>query len=507
MVKALFFILLILLSSCTSSQKVKDTINVAISQEPTTFDMMTNTSLSGRIISVGNIYEKLLVLDSEGNIRAELAESYHFSEDNRVLTFVLRRGVLFHNGEEMTSEDVARSLNRWLSLYPKAKEMTKANLFIAESSDRVSIKADSSLLFLPYLIASSPQEAIIVPSSTIDDSTVLKEVIGTGPYKLKEWQRNDKIVLERFDNYVSYGDSSSGRWGKKNAYTKYLTYYFVPDSTTRLLGLESGQYDFINDLMSTDRKRVEERDDLVIIEGDESGSIALVFNKKEGICSSLEIRKAISFSLDSRTLMVALYGSYGFNLHSDYMEQWQKEWRVDEKNEYDEQNIKKAEEIVEKQDNKTIRILSSSLSNFDRMAMAVKEELERVGFTVELTVLDWASFIEKRKDSGSWDIYLSAFTSVPLPQMKSYLSPSFPGKIDEETIGYKLLKKMDNASCFEEATQIWKEAQKALWEYIPCYIAGHYITSYAANKSLEGIITQNGFFFWNTRVLEKKGER
>lgn len=497
MVKALVFVLVIILSSCSVSNSNNDVINVAISQEPSSLDVVVNTSLYSRIISVGNIFEKLLILDGEGKIRPELATFYSLSDDNKKLTFTLRDDVLFHNGEKMTEEDVALSMNRWLELYPKAKEIAQNGRFVVEGKNTVTIESENSLLFLPYLIASAPQEAIIVPSSSIGEDIVLSSIVGSGPYKLKEWISGEKIVLERFDSYSEYGENSNGKWGKKKAIEN-ITYYFVPDSVTRLLGLETGLYDAINDVMSTDRARIENNSNLILLDGDESGSIALVFNKKEGSAKDIEIREAIALSLDSKTLMEACYGKYGYSLHSDYMEAWQGDWIVSSSDPYSGLDIERAKKLIEGKENLKIRILTSNLSNLDKIAVAAKEELEKVGFSVELIVLDWASFIETRKNSSEWDIYISAFTSVPLPQMKSYLSPSFPGYIEEESSAYLSIKEMNNASSLEEAKEMWQMCQQQLYNYLPCYLPGHYTTSYAYSKKLDNIITQNGFFFWAT---------
>ncbi len=493
----------VLLFSCSRPGVDESTINVALSQEPVTLDVMTNPTLTGRIIAVGNIYEKLLVLDGEGNIRPELASSYTLSDDSRTLTFSLRKGVIFHDGNEMKALDACSSMNRYLSLYSRAGEIAGDALFTVTGDYEISITSENSLLFLPYLIASSPQEAIVMPHYLIAGTSLVTEIIGTGPYRLASWTQGEKIELERFDSYSEYGEESSGRWGLKKAETERIVYSFVPDSVTRLLGLESGQYDFINDVMSTDEERIEKNPSINLISGEESGSIALVFNKKEGPLCDSDVRKAVSYALSSESLMAACYGKKGYTTSSLYMESWQSEWLCDEENPYYEQNKEKAEKLLSGKGKVRLRILSSNLSNLERIASELKEELENVGFECTLTVLDWASFLEERSSSSSWDIYISAFTTVPLPQMKSYLSPSFPGWISEESGAYGVIRALNEASSVSEAREIWKEGQSVMWEDSPVYIAGHYTTSYASSDNLSNIIIQNGFFFWNT-VKEKK---
>lgn len=493
-VLVLLFVIIFLIS-CNSEDNA---INVAISSEPVTLDIMINSSLSGRLIASGSIYEKLLVLDGDGNIREELCSSYFLSSDNKTLTFVLLPNVYFHDGTIMNAEDVASSMNRWIELYSKAKEIVGDARFRVKDDNTVEIKSASSLVFLPLLIASSPQEAIIMPSSVMGDDITLTSIIGTGPYTLKEWKKNEKIVLERFDLYKQYSEESNGRWGKKEAKTKIINYYFVSDSVTRVLALESGQYDFINDLMYHDRERIVDNGKLEIIDARETGSIALVFNKKSGVMTEERMREAASLSFDNLQLMQACYGKGGFSLHSDYMEAWQDMWITGEENPYYEEDKERAREIVDSYySGDTITILTSNLSSLDKIALKAKEDLEMVGFNVEVVVKDWASMLETRKDDKAWDIYVSAFTSVPLPWQKNYLAPSFPGWIEEDSFSYSLLLSLSSRESIEEAIGIWKEVEKELFEYIPCYIPGHYTTSYAKSKKLSGVIIEDGFFFWN----------
>ena len=147
-------------------------------------------------------------------------------------------------------------------------------------------------------------------------------------------------------------------------------------------------------------------------------------------------------------------------------------------------------------DGSTVRILSSNLTNLDKIAIALASSLESEGIDADVTVLDWASFIEKRKDSSSWDIYVSAMTKVPLPQLKTYLSPSFPGWFGDGEL-LERTEDLNDAGTLEEASMLWNDLQVDLWEYVPVMIPGHYSTIYAVSGDLEGVIISDGFYFWN----------
>ena len=82
---SIIFAIVLLVCSCAVKSDVSY-INIAVSQEPVTTDVMVNISLTGRIILVGSVYERLVVLDSNGNVSSELASSYSLSEDGKKLT-------------------------------------------------------------------------------------------------------------------------------------------------------------------------------------------------------------------------------------------------------------------------------------------------------------------------------------------------------------------------------------------------------------------------------------
>ena len=89
-------------------------LTLAVDSEPSTLDSVMDTSDDCALIATGAVFEKLVECSAEDDIILELAESFEVSEDATEWTYHLRQGIKFHNGKEMTSEDVVASLNRWL---------------------------------------------------------------------------------------------------------------------------------------------------------------------------------------------------------------------------------------------------------------------------------------------------------------------------------------------------------------------------------------------------------
>ncbi len=489
MKKLCIMLLALILVSCTQDRE-SNSLSVAVSQEPPTLDVVVNTSLISRVIATGNIFEKLLTADSDGNIKTELAESYSLTDENKRLSFTLKKNIRFHNGAYLTNKDACASMNRWLSIYKPAQDIAGDALFY-ETEAGIEIASDSNLAFLPLLIAAAPQSAAIMPAAIIKQSAVVSEYIGTGPYKLKEWNSGESIVLERYKEYSTDPDKNKGT-------IETITYYFVSDSVTRALGMKSGLYDFANDVMSEDRALYKDSD-IEVLEGGESGSIGIIFNKSRGLTADVDFRRALSLAIDPEKTMKACYGEYGWSCHTDYMEREQA-FSVDDENPYRGKDIEKSKLYLAKSgyNNEAIRILTSNTSNLDKMAISVADDLEKAGIRTELIILDWASMMERRKNKDGWDILISAYTTVPLPQMKLYLSPDYPGWIEASDI----LEGM-NDKTLGECIELWKKAQAKFWDSVPLLVPGHYLTSYAKNNSVKDVIVNGGFYFWNASKERK----
>ena len=207
MKKIITILLLFLFSviSCSVDNASGDVMNIAISQDVDSLDVMKSTSRVLRDILMGSVYEKLFVLD-DGEIKCELASSYHISEGGHRLEIPIRKGVMMHDGSLLDSHDVCVSLNWYIECYEAASEMFGPSRF-EETDDGVEITSDNKLYLFPYLIASSPQSAAIAKAYSLEENEygLVTEIVGSGPYRLFSFITGSAITLERFDDYSAYG--------------------------------------------------------------------------------------------------------------------------------------------------------------------------------------------------------------------------------------------------------------------------------------------------------------
>lgn len=497
------------LSVADPNATYEETLHIAHTQQPPSLDLHKNSSLVARQMCDGTVWEKLVTLNSKGEAVPELSESYEVSEDGMTITFKLRTGVKFHDGSEMTADDVVASMNRWIEGFSSAGTMLGEARFEKVDDTTVQIVGQAPIILLPAMIAGSAQPASITTAAACadeDDNGFMKNYIGTGPYKFVEWKQDQYIKFEKFDEYCAYGtegEPMDGWAGYKAAPTRVLEYDIVPDVATATAGLEAGQYDVAFNMTDDDFPRLEANPDLVTTRN-QLGSVALVFNHKEGIASNQYFRTAVNMAINCDEVLTSAYGG-GYELGSCYMDAGQAFWNTDAgSDQYNQQDAEGAKKLLA--DNNyggdTFRILAPTLNNMDKMGVAMKSELEAIGIPVELIVVDWATLTDYRKDSTKYDLYITSFAEVPVPSLKLYFGKAYPGWSDDAKLT-ELFNTMTSASTLDDAKTAWNDLQEYSWEYLPIICPGHYMGIFSWKKNVTGInMYSGGPKFWNAGLVK-----
>ena len=151
-------------------------------------------------------------------------------------------------------------------------------------------------------------------------------------------------------------------------------------------------------------------------------------------------------------------------------------------------------------DGTPVRILSSNLSNMDRSAIALAQELEEAGFVVDLVIVDWATMMAYRSDPAMWDVCITAMTMVPVPTLKLFLSPDYAGWSDDEQL-QSMMEQLSSCTSLEEAQEIWAQIQDYCYDYLPAIVCGHYQSGYLYSADLVDVDEYYGFHFYNSRIV------
>lgn len=492
--------------SAETAVEYKDTMHIAVSQQAPSLDLHKNSSLIARQMCSGTVWEKLVTLNEKAEPVPELCESYTMSSDAKEFVFNLRKGVKFHDGTEMTADDVCASMNRWTKSFSVAGTLVGGALFEKVDDYTVKISMESSALTLPDVIAGAAQPAMITTVASCadqDDKGFVKSYIGTGPYKFVEWIQDQYVKFEKFDDYVPYGTKGvpmDGWAGYKDSQIKTLYFDLVKESATRAAGLQTGQYDFIFDVSDDTAAMVSAIPGVQQVKAEE-GTVAYVFNKKKGLATNQYIRQAVNAVINCEDVLRATYGEF-FNLGSCYMDASQGFWVTDAGSaNYNQKNIPLAKEFLAKAgyNGETFRILAPTLNNMDKGAMVLQQELIAAGINCELNVVDWATMTQYRTNADIYDMYVTSFASVPVPSLKLYFGPAYPGWTEDGKT-QELMANFNTATTKDAAKTAWNVLQEYSWDYLPLINVGHYIKCYAWSEKLSGVNTFNGVYFWNAEL-------
>jgi peptide/nickel transport system substrate-binding protein len=216
------------------------TIRVACSAPTGAVDPVTTPDVGG-LVMLQQTGEFLCLSGGDLVLKPMLAESWSPNETGTVWTFKIRQGVKFHNGAEMTADDVVASINR---LADPANSSNALSVFSGVMSAGGARKVDSSTVEFhldapngnfPYLLSSDNYNAIILPADYAGDFE--KTFIGTGPFKLDKYTPKVGASFVRNEDY----------WGEK-ALPARVEFIFFSDIQPQILALQGGQVDVINQL-------------------------------------------------------------------------------------------------------------------------------------------------------------------------------------------------------------------------------------------------------------------
>jgi peptide/nickel transport system substrate-binding protein len=209
------------------------TLRMAWSQDATGLDPHKQTAFSSlRLLEM--VYEPLVWLDKDLNVAPAIAKSWEFSTDGLTLTFKLDPAAKFSTGAQVTSDDVKASFTRILDETTAAAARSNfLSIKSIDTPDPTTVVFNLSQPDAPILVAMASVNAAIVPAAEITAGSIGTKAIGSGPFKLDEWDPNSKDVLTANPNWAGGKPGVDG-----------VTISVLPDETAILASLRAGQIDF-----------------------------------------------------------------------------------------------------------------------------------------------------------------------------------------------------------------------------------------------------------------------
>ncbi|MGB6009267.1 MAG: ABC transporter substrate-binding protein [Castellaniella sp.] len=255
------------------------------------------------------LFASLIRYDDQWNPQPYLAQSWEWSDDKKSFTVHLRDNAVFHDGQPITSEDVAFSI-----MAIKKNHPFETMFNVVEKVDTPDPHTAIIRLSQPHpalMVALSPALAPILPKHIYGDGQDLKahprntkDVVGSGPFKLKEFVPGKEVVLERFDKYFL----------KDKPYLDRIVIQINQDQTTLLIGLERGDLQmlpYMADPTILRRAKGDQNVDMYQKGYEGIGAEAwLAFNTAKKPFDDKRVRQAIAYSIDKNFIAKVLNAGF-----------------------------------------------------------------------------------------------------------------------------------------------------------------------------------------------------
>lgn len=286
-----------------ADSEYKDTLVYALNTDVQSLDpQIQNDTTSEQVVKM--LYNTLLKFEDDGTVVGDLAESWSVSEDKLTWTFNLKQGVKFHNGKELTSADVKATFDRALNAEAGGLRTTEIiKMFTAvEAPDpyTVTITTDGPYGPMESLMCNMSlgiMDADYIEQYGLDLGTSVEGENGTGPFKVVSWERDQEIVVERFDEYFG-----------TPAKLKTVVYTVIPEAASRVIALETGEVDVIDKPTNEDLERLEaDTENFTVLRKPTISQRLFRFGCNDPIISNTKVRQAIVYAIDRQAIIDALF--------------------------------------------------------------------------------------------------------------------------------------------------------------------------------------------------------
>ncbi len=405
------------------------TLTMAIRKDVSTMNPLVRTFSTDQSIR-DLIYEALLVLDERGAIQPQLAESYEVSKDGKVYTFRLRRGVKFHNGQEMTAGDAKYAID--YTLNPKNGAYGRSRLALVEGAkvvDKHTLKIHLKSRSAAFLSALTDIKAFsVIPRDSITSIKPKNFPAGTGPFRFVEWQSRQRVVFELNKDY----------WGRK-PYLDKVILRPIRNSTVRFTALRAGDVDIIE---RTPYEWVQQVlrgkfKGLATAKAATSGYRALFFNVLGSPFDSKTLRLAVAHGMDKKTILQAAF--FGFGETADQKYPKGHFWYIKglKSPTYDPAKGKKLLKEAGYKGEKIVMKIEKG-ETVEAMAAAFQAQMKRIGMDVELAVFEYgARRAQIRGGDTTVDMVGGGYYADPISTYRSqYMCGQDPKKRASNWSGY-----------------------------------------------------------------------
>lgn len=488
---AMMALMLLVAAGCSKSSSGGSSSNGgSVAQEityATTSDVvglspiLTNDSVSAAVND--QVYETLFTRNSQTmEIEPLLAESYE-NPDELTWIIKLKEGIKFQDGTDFNAEAVKYTFDKFrdpATAAPRASLLEPIESINVQ--DEYTLEIKTKYAYGALLAALSHSNAAIVSPEADQNGDLMKNPVGTGPFKFVSWTPGESVVLEKYPDY----------WQGEAKLDK-VTFKVVPEVTTAISMLQAGDVQFIDAIPTEQLSRVEGLKNVEIQKEEGTPVYWFGFNMQKEPMNNLEFRQAVAYALNRDAYVKQLNGLgvagnsvigpkvFGYDEASN-----------DVGYEY---NLEKAKELVEKNGfgDKEYTLLVANRANYMKMAEISQSQLQEAGFKIKIESMEWATYLDTTRTGDyemsflSWSNSTADGSELLYPNFHSdNVESSNKVKYSNEEFDKLVEESRENVDQDVRAAKL-KEANEFLVKDAPAIVMNHGVVTLAYDKSVKGL--------------------
>ncbi len=368
------------------SKSVGGELIVLRASDATSLDPHFITDIPSANIIHGKVYETLVAFDRDRKIVPLLAKSWE-QKDELTWTFTLNEGIKFHDGEDLNAEAVKATFNRILDPAtgsPQRDKLSMISEVVVDDTYVVTLKLKNP--YAPLLSILASQEGSIISPKSITESAdqLATNPVGTGPFIFESWKTGQAITLNTNKDY----------WGTVPKIDK-VTFKIVPEDSTRLAMIESGEAHIADQVPVTDIARIENSSTMNLFRTEGLAVEFIGFNVKDSLLSNVKVRQAISYAVDREAIISGIYNNVGTLANSAMSPKVIGYSNETKAYDYD---VVKAKQLLKEagiKEGTKLKLLTSDRKERINMAEVVQSQLKGIGLDVEIQVMEYGAFISE----------------------------------------------------------------------------------------------------------------
>ena len=466
------------------------------------------------------IYDTLFAMDENFNPQPQMVDNWSQSDDGMEWTFVLRDGLLFHDGSPVTAEDVVASLERWGKRDGMGQQLF-ANVGNLEATDEKTVVLTLTSPFglvIEALGKISSNVPFIMPKevAATDPFEQITDYTGSGPFVFQEdeWVPGSTVVYTKFDDYLPRSEPASAASGGKVAGVDKVIWQYFPDQTTAMNALMANEIDFFeqpsNDLVPI----LSTNPDVTVEVNDPLGNIGFArFNHLLPPFDDVAVRQAAIMAMKQEDYLASAFGNPELwtTCFSVYPcgTPFASEIAADNIMTGSVEAAKAALEQTNYDGTPVVIMQPTDIPALSAFSLVTAEKLRNAGFTVDIQAMDWSTLTSRRAkrapvSDGGWNMFHTWWIGADVIDP---MAIAFSGDPESGWFGWAEDAELETArkafaiaSTLEEKKEHANKVQERLWNIGASGQLGQFFVPVAYRNSVKGLIKSPVQFFWNITV-------